>query len=96
MTELNQFMLYSRNTGVSHEDDEIDNYVNDLRKIDEYDEVLKFIQEHFGEVESGKIYDYPELNKQICINLKEDAIEFCAAKNRKQFFGKGWKIINKE
>jgi len=94
----NQYSFYSLNTNIKSESskDKIERCVNDLRQINEYYEVLDYLNANFSNFQSGKIIDFPELNKQICITLKGNAIEVHVAKNRQQFFSKGWLLIQKE
>ena len=97
MTEFNQYSVYSLYTAKKEsKEDKIDQCVKDLQQIDEYHNVCEYLNTHFGNVENGKIIDFPELNKQVCIKFKEDAVEFFAAKNRHQFFSKGWLLVQKE
>ena len=98
MNEFNQYSFYSINSNINSKAsvDIIERCVEDLRLINDFDEVLSYLNTTFTNIQSGKIVDFPELNKQICITLKGNAIEFHAAKNRKQFFSKGWLLIEKE
>ena len=98
MAEMNQFSFYSMNSGFNakQEEDKIDKCIVDLRQLNEYKEVCEYINTHFGTVENERLFNYPELNKQVFIAFKENAVEVFAAKNKKQFFSKGWKHIKKD
>ncbi len=96
--DLNKYGFYSANVNaeLKPNEDKIDTYVKELMVMDEYQEVCDFIKRNFGEFEKDKLFDYPELNKQVFIDFKEDAIEFFAAKNQVQFFSKGWKMVEQD
>ena len=88
--QYNDYYLY--NLAVNNNCiDKVDDIVFNLKKFDDYNTVLNYLSGIFGDIESKKLVEYPELQKQVEIVLKKDAIEFFAAKNWKQFFGKGWK-----
>ena len=93
--EFNQYNLYSMNAGIQTID-EVDGYVHDLQKLNEYEDVVKYINEKFGDVGEQKLLEYPEMKKQIEIKIKDNAIEFFAAKEYQQFFGRGWRKNTEE
>ena len=96
MTAFNSYTMYSANVQAKpiNTEDKVDKYIDELRTMSEYDDVKSFVETNFGDVNGEKLYDYPELKKQIYILVDDDKIEFCAAKNKQQYFGKGWKLIS--
>lgn len=96
MAELNKYSLYAGGAMQIREQDKVDKFISDLKEMNEYEEVCTYLEEHFGENQKSGIIEFPELNKQISIVYKDNAVEFCAAKNRKQYFGKGWLFVNDE
>ena len=89
--EFNQYNIYSMNAGIQTID-EVDIYVHDLQKLDEYEDVLNYINKKFGNITDQKLIEYPDSKKQIEIKVKDGAIEFFAAKEWKQYFGRGWRV----
>lgn len=97
MQEFNQFQLYSLNCGVEYKkNDVVDDYIDEVRGLYEYDDVKKFVEENFGDISGVKLIDYPDLSKKISIVKDEEKIEICAVKNGRQYFGQGWKLISQE
>ena len=89
--EFNQYNQYSKNAGISSYD-EVDSYVRDINQLKGYNDVMNYIKEKFGDIEGGrKLIEYNDINKQVEIVIKEDAVEFFTAKNWCQTFGKGWR-----
>ena len=76
--------------------DEVDNYINQIKDFEEYNENKDFIREHFGNIHGEKQQEYKDLGKQIYLLVEDDRIEFCAIKNNFQYFGKGWKLLDNE
>ena len=93
--EFNQYNLYAMNADIT-KTDKVDNYKKDLMLIHEYDEAKNFIIKHFGSVEGAKWVDYPELDKKVYIFLNDEKVEFCALKDKKQYWGKGWKLVSSD
>jgi len=88
--QFNKYSLYSLNVGISSVD-EVDECIHSLQRITQYDDVVKFITNKFGDIDERKLLDFKKLNKQIEIKFKPDAVEFHAASKWKQYFGKGWR-----
>ena len=93
--EVNDYNLYLANAEQAKLD-KVDQYVHDATLINNYDDACNFIVKNFGIIEKEKLLEFPELEKQIHIVYKEDAVEFCVAKNWTQYFGKGWRKIEKK
>ena len=96
---MNQYDLYSYNMGMNDnfpKTDEVDGYINQIKNFEEYSEIKDFINEHFGDIHGEKWQEYDDLGKRIFMLVEDDRIEFCALKNNVQYFGKGWKLLNKE
>lgn len=93
--QFNTFNLYSMNSGMNNirSKDEIDTCIDSLVKMNEYNEVKEFLSEKFGNIENEKWFEYSDLKKAVYIKNDDNVIEFCALKNEKQYFGKGWKLI---
>ena len=98
MAELNQFSLYSMggNYNVQPKCDEVDTIVKELVSIDEYEKVVNFVREHFGDVHGNRLFEYDDINKQINVFTEENRVEICVAKDRKQYWGKGWLLPKSE
>ena len=97
--QFNQFNLYSMNAGGKFEmpkDDAVDTCINEVRGMNVYDEIKSYLTERFGDFSGEKWVEYPELHKQMYLKIEGDIIEVCALKNEQQYFGQGWKLINKE
>lgn len=94
MAEFSKYNLYSINTGsdLVKKSDEVDLFLDGLKTLTEYGDVLDFVQEHFGEFEGTKLLNFPEINKQIHLLVETRRIEICAAKNKHQYYGQGWMI----
>ena len=91
--ELNNYSLYTRNAK-NTSIDKVDEFIIQLELLDSYKEVVDYININFGVIEDKKVIEYPELNKQVEIVFKDNAVEFFAAKEWKQYYGKGWfKVI---
>ena len=88
--ELNNFNLYSKSVTQSSVD-EVDEHITSLNLLNNYNEIVKYINQKFGKIEDRKLIEYPELNKQVEIIFKSDTVEFFAAKDWTQYYGKGWK-----
>ena len=91
--QFNNYALYSMNADVSTVD-KVDEFLHDLQRLNRYDDVVKYLNDKFGNVGPQKVIDYPELKKQIEIVFKDDAVEFFAAKDWKQYYGKGWRKLD--
>lgn len=70
-------------------------FIHDLQKFDEYEDVVNYINEKFCDIGIQKLIEYPEASKQVEIKIKDDAVEFFAAKYWQQYFGRGWKKLRK-
>ena len=58
MQEFNQFQLYSLNCGVEYKkNDVVDDYIDEVRGLYEYDDVKKFVEENFGDISGVKLFD---------------------------------------
>lgn len=92
MTEFNKFSMYSRGfeTLTGSEVDTIDRHIDFLKQKDNYDEVKKYLSANFGYFEGGKWFEYPDLHKSLYIFMDDNKLEFCAQKNHKDYYGKGW------
>ncbi len=88
--QFNKYSLYSMNVGISSVD-EVDECIQTLQRMTQYDDVVKFITNRFGDVGERKLFEYKDIDKQIEIKFKPDAVEFHAARKWKQYYGKGWR-----
>jgi len=91
MKEINKYEMYKMQFGICDLIDEVDKLVNELKKIDNYDDVEDFVKEKFDFSGERKIINYSQLKKMICVQPKENAIEFFAIKDNKAYFSKGWR-----
>ena len=87
---LNQYNLYSMNVGVTSVD-EVDDCVQTLQRMTNYNDVVQYLNNKFGDIGESKLLEYKDLDKQIEIKFKPDAVEFFAAKKWTQYYGKGWR-----
>ena len=98
MTEFNKFNLYS--LGYENikkpEKDEIDKHIEYLTEENNYDNAKKYLIEHFGAFDNEKWFEFPNLDKSCYLLINEERVEFCAQKNHKQYYGKGWLKIKEE
>ncbi len=93
--EFNKFNMYAYNMGaggIAQALDEVDICRQDLMRMTEYEDVKNFITRKFGEFEGKKWVKYPELNKHVYLYKDDEKVEFCALKNKKQYWGRGWKL----
>ena len=90
--EIEKYNLYIMNAE-NFTIDEVDKYVQEISDIYTYKYVIKYINKNFELNKERTLIEYPELNKQIEIVLKENTVEFFAAKDWKQIFGRGWKDV---
>ena len=93
--EFNKFNIYTYNANVGQSKilDEVDIYKQDLMRMTEYEDVKNFLLNKFGDFEGKKLINYPELNKHIYLYLDDTKVEFCALQNKKQYFGRGWMLV---
>ena len=92
MASINQFSLYSMNGNLNTEqkEDQVDVYIRELTQINDYNEVMNYVQEKFGDISGNKMFEYPEIKKQINVFTEKNRVEICAAKEYQQYWGKGW------
>lgn len=98
MSTIDQFSLYSKANEIitSPQEDEVDKHINTIKNLKEYEDVVNYVKENFGEISEDTVFNYEELNKQISIVTREDCIEICARKDENQYFGQGWKLVTPE
>lgn len=99
MVELNKYGFYSLNCGIlkEQETDKVDKCIDFLKLEDDYEKVQSYLREHFGTFESDdKWFEFEDINKTCYLSVKDNKIEFCAQKNHKDYFGKGWIKIKKD
>ena len=97
--EFNQFNLYAMNASGENtipKKDEVDVFIDEIRNIDEYNDIKILLEEKFGTISGEKRIDYADLKKQLYILVDEDKIEVCSLKNNQQYFGMGWKLLDNE
>ena len=92
MAIINQFSLYSMGSDFNNipKDDKVDGLIKELINIDEYEDVCNFVKERFGDIQGNKMFEYPDVKKQINVFVERNRVEICAAKEYKQFWSKGW------
>lgn len=98
MAEFNKFNMYSLgyDSIKKSEKDEIDKHIDFLNNENGYNEVKAYLVEHFGNFENDKWFEFPEINKTCYLLITKDRLEFCAQKNHKDYYGKGWLKIKEE
>ena len=97
MSEFNKFSLYSMNYGATleKEKDQVDKHIEFLKLEDDYEKVQAYLQDHFGDLSNEKWVEFEDIHKSCYLSAKDCKIEFCAQKNHRDYFGKGWiKIQN--
>ena len=92
--QFNSYNMYSYNANASQCQilDEVDEYKQNVMRMTEYEDVKSFIQIKFGEFEGKKIVAFPKLDKHIYLYIDDKRVEFCTLKNKKQYFGRGWRL----
>ena len=92
--QFNQYNMYSYNANIQQSKvlDEVDIIKQDLLRMTEYEDVKNFIINKYGEFEGDKWVKFPELNKMVYLYLDSEKVEFCALKDKKQYWGRGWKL----
>ena len=98
MSEFNKFSLYSLNyeSFQRKEKDQVDKHIEFLNKEDDFEKVQSYLQEHFGDFNNGKWFEFEDIHKSCYLLVKDGKIEFCAQKNHQDYFGKGWIKIKEE
>ena len=96
--QFNPYNLYAMNVNTNdfQKKDKLDNYIDEIRDFEEYDDIRNYIIEHFGRIDGVKWMKFPENNKLLYICVDDDKVEVCALKNKMQYFGKGWKLIKND
>lgn len=94
MMQFNQYNLYSYNANIAQSSilDEVDNCKQELLRITEYDAVKDFLTTKFGKFEGEKWVEYPDISKYVYLYIDEEKVEFCAIKDNKQYWGRGWRL----
>ena len=94
--DFNQYNMYSYNAGLNSTQvlDEVDTCKLDLMRMTEYGDVKNYLTNKFGEVQGEKWIEFPELKKHIYINIDDEKCEFCTLKDREQYFGRGWYLVD--
>ena len=95
MAEFNKYSMYGlgfQGAEMSQKD-KVDRMVDEIIDMNMYNEVKDFVKENFGDIQGGKWFEYPELNKSVYVLNESEKIEICMLKNHKQYYGKGWKPI---
>ena len=89
--QFNQYSMYSYAAADFKTacDDKILVDLQRLDKLNEFDEVIDFVNKVFGEVDSYKIFNYPN-DIVVAISRKENEIVVGAKQNGKQIYGQGW------
>ena len=95
--QFNQYSMYSYAAAdfKSACDDKILVDLQRLDKLNEYDEVIDFVNKVFGEVESYKTFDYPN-NILVAVSKEENKIIVGAKQDGKQIFGQSWQLVKSE
>lgn len=94
--QFNQYSLYSMAFNQEKKDDIVDSCLKDLRDLSRYEEVRKYVESKFGNIDGEKLIEYDDINKQIHIVLDDERVEVCAAKDWTQYYGKGWLLVSKK
>ena len=92
--EFNQYNMYAYAAEQSRSSalDEVDEFRQNLLRMTEYDDVRNFITNKYGEFEGKKWIKYPKLHKKVYLYLDDEKIEFCALKDKKQYWGRRWRL----
>ncbi len=89
---FNKYSLYCY-AGACKTIDEVDSILQTINRMTNYSDVLNFITENYPSSKSSYNVYFEKVDKVLNIAKKENAIEICALKNNKLYFGKGWKIV---
>ena len=94
MAELNKYSLYGLNYTNVRTLDELDEFVNNVVHIKEYDQVKDLLEHKWQDIGEYKKIDYPDLKKNVTLKIQDDRIEVRVFKNDKQTFGQYWQIVS--
>ena len=95
--ELDKYRMYSVNVNNSIEltKNQILNEIEQMKQIYDYDEILNFIELHYG-----KLNDWldKKLNDEMYIGIlkKDNCIELAVINENGIVFGRRWKLISDE
>ena len=95
MAELNKYGLYSLNFSNAAVLDELSDFVNEITKINDYNDVKEYLSNKWNDVENRHLIDYPELNKKVSLKITDERIEVRVFKNDKQCYGEYWQVVSK-
>lgn len=93
MNELNKYEFYSLNYSNAEILDEVSDFVNDITKINDYNDVKEYLSNKWDNIENISVIDYPELNKKVSLKITDERIEVRVFKNNKQCYGEYWQIV---
>ena len=94
MAELNKYGLYSLNFSNAAVLDELSDFVNEITKINDYNDVKEYLSNKWNDVENRHFIDYPELNKKVSLKITDERIEVRVFKNDKQCYGEYWQVVS--
>lgn len=91
MVQINPYdlMYKQQNETQPKKQDKIDKHIEFLNGCDNLEEAKEYILANIELSENGWV-NFPELNKDLYIVIEDNKVEFCALKNKEQYYGKGW------
>lgn len=97
MAELNRYMMYTYSADNLKNacDDKVLIEIEQLKKLKEYDEVVNFVNLHFGIDTEPQEYEYPN-NVKVAVVREENSILVAAKQNETQIFGLKWVLESDE
>ena len=93
MVEISKYSYYSLNSNSVNYLDCVDEFVNSVKQMKEFNQVKEFIKYNFGEFgEKAKFYS-TELNKEIYIKITDTRIEILIFKDKKLSYSQYWQLV---
>lgn len=96
MAELNKYSFYALNYANVEVIDELNDFVNEITKLNSYYDVKEYLANKWENVENRRVINYPKLNKEVCLKITDDRIEVRVFKNKKQCYGEYWQLVSKK
>ena len=94
MAELNKYSLYGLNYNNAKKMDELDEFVNNIVQIKEFNQVKDFLDNKWHGIKGNTRISYDELSKKVLVSIQDDRIEVRVFKDSKQTFGQYWQLIS--
>ena len=94
MAELNKYSFYTLNSTNAQVMDELNDFVNEITKLESYNDVKEYLENKWKNIDKNNVIKFPELNKEVSLNITDDRIEVRVFKNNKQCYGEYWQLVS--